>query len=97
MTSREERLAGNEILFRKVNERILEIGDAWDGMHDLVCECSDTSCMGVLTIHVEDYERLRSKPRCFAVLPGHELPEIEDVVERHQHFLIVEKHTDLNV
>ena len=95
MTSREKRLAGNEILFRKVNERILELGDAWDGMLDLVCECSDPSCMGVLKIHVEDYERLRSKSRCFAVLPGHELLEIEDVVERHQYFLVVEKRADL--
>jgi hypothetical protein len=31
VTSREERLAGNENLFRNVNERIVELGDQWDG------------------------------------------------------------------
>jgi hypothetical protein len=92
VTSREERLAGNENLFRNVNERIVELGDQWDGTYDLVCECVDTNCMGVMRVDTEDYERLRLTTGRFAVLSGHERPEIEDVVERHQTYLVVEKH-----
>ena len=94
MTSGEERLAGNELLFRNVNERIVELGDQWDGAYDLVCECVDTSCMGVMRVQTEDYDRLRQTTRRFAVLTGHESLEIEDVVERHHAYLVVEKHVD---
>ena len=94
MTSREERLVGNENLFRNVNERIVELGDQWEGAYDLVCECVDTSCMGVMRVQTEDYERLRLTARRFAVLSGHERLEIEDVVERHHAYLVVEKRVD---
>ncbi len=46
----------------------------------------------VLTIEVAEYEWLRQNPRRFAVSPGHEAPAVEDVVERHDRFLIAEKH-----
>ena len=94
MSSREERLAHNEVLFRNVNERIAELGDQWDGAYDLVCECVDTNCMGVMRVYAGDYHRLRQTTRRFAVLSGHERLEIEDVVERHHSYLVVEKHVD---
>ena len=94
MSSREERLAHTETLFRNVNERIVELGDQRDGAYDIVCECVDTNCMGVMRVHTGDYERLRLTTRRFAVLTGHERLEIEDVVERHRTFLVVEKHVD---
>jgi hypothetical protein len=91
--NREERVASNEILFRQVNERIREIeGDRWrvDPV-DFMCECGDISCTRVVHLATGDYERVRSDPRHFAVLPGHELPDLEHVVERHDHYLVVEK------
>jgi hypothetical protein len=33
-------------------------------------------------MRVDEYERLRHNPRRFAVVPGHELPDIEAVVEQ---------------
>jgi hypothetical protein len=38
-----------------------------------------------------EYEAIRAEPTCFVVVPGHERPEIERVVERHPAYLIVEK------
>jgi len=89
--SREDRLAENEVLFRSVNERIVELGDEWNGEYDLICECADTNCMSVLRLNVDDYRRLRQNPHWFAVLSGHEMPEIEDVVDRQERYLVVEK------
>jgi hypothetical protein len=90
---REERVAKNEILFRQVNERILQIeNDRWrvDPV-DFMCECGDVRCTRVIQLTIDDYERLRGDPTHFGVIPGHEIPEIETVVERHPHYLVVEK------
>jgi hypothetical protein len=93
---RDERLAQNEILFRQVNERLASTDGGRSALLelDLVCECSDRDCLKVLTIEVAEYEWLRQNPRRFAVLPGHEAPAVEDVVERHDRFVIVEKHVE---
>jgi len=90
---RAERVAKNEILFRQVNERILQIeGDRWrvDPV-DFMCECGDITCMRVVQLSLEDYERLRSEPTHFGVIPGHELPDVERVVEQQEHYFVVEK------
>ena len=91
--SREERVAQNEILFRQVNERILQIeGDRWrvDPV-DFMCECGNIRCTRVLQMSVDDYERLRSDPARFGIIPGHEIADVERVVEKHAQYLVVEK------
>jgi hypothetical protein len=96
---RQERVAKNEILFRQVNERILEIeGDRWrvDPV-DFMCECGDIKCTRVVQLSVEDYERLRNEAAHFGVIPGHELPDIERVVERHEQYFVVEKDGEARV
>lgn len=96
---RQERVAKNEILFRQVNERILEIeGDRWrvDPV-DFMCECGDIECTRVVQLSVEDYERLRSDGAHFGVIPGHELLEVERVVERHEQYFVVEKDGEAGV
>jgi hypothetical protein len=93
MSLSEERAGRNEALFREVNERVeelhhrLESGDT----ESFVCECPDEACTERLTVPLETYERVRSNPRCFLVVPGHERPQLEQVVERGDGFLIVEK------
>jgi hypothetical protein len=56
-----------------------------------VCECGDNSCVEQIEVAVEDYERVRRDPTLFMVVPGHEIPDVEDVVERASGFLVVEK------
>ena len=93
MTLSDERLAKNEILFRAVNERLDELGEAapWSKTTDYLCECSDTSCIAIVELTQDEYERVRSRPTVFVVVPGHQQPEIEKVIEENEGFLLVEK------
>ena len=93
MTLSDERLAKNEILFRAVNERLDELGEAapWSKKTDYLCECSDTSCIEIVELTQDEYERVRSRPTVFVVVPGHQRPEIEKVIEENEGFLLVEK------
>ncbi len=97
MGAREERLGANEALFREVNERVAELaerfsaGDTRDSRFDFNCECGKSDCTEQIALTVTEYEGLRAEATHFAVVPGHELPEIERVVERHPSYLVVEK------
>ena len=93
MSLSEERLAKNESLFRAVNERLDDIGEtvSWSNTTDYLCECSDTTCFANIELTNDEYERARSRPTVFMLVPGHETPEIERVVEENERFLLVEK------
>lgn len=92
-TSREERLAHNEVLFRGVNEAIeqqaIEFGTLDD--YEFICECSSTACVDRITLSISDYENVRRSGTRFFVAPGHEDIEVELVVEARPTFLVVEK------
>jgi hypothetical protein len=93
MDERERRMAQNEALFREVNERVKDIaaklGD--DGGYEYFCECANKDCTFRISMRLADYERLRSDPKQFVVLPDHYTPEIEDVVARNEGFWVVRK------
>jgi hypothetical protein len=57
-----------------------------------MCECAEESCTQVLRLPAQEYERIRREPTHFLVLPGHKVADVEDVVERHEGSLVVEKH-----
>jgi hypothetical protein len=84
----------NEALFREVNERILGLSEHFDlreeTMH-IVCECADSSCTQQLEVALPAYERVRGDPLLFFVQPGHELPDLEDVVESAEAYDVVRK------
>ena len=92
-TGREERLASNEALFRFANERMRR----WEERHEegerelYFCECADPDCREKVALGVEDYERVRASSRHFFVLPGHEQPDVETVVDQHEGWLVVRK------
>ena len=94
--SRNWRLAENETLFRRVNERRFqaETADAVPEWLEIVCECADRGCRRALTLATAEYEWLRQNPFRFAVLPGHEAPAVENVVERFPGYVIVELHPE---
>jgi hypothetical protein len=86
------RAAGHQTLFRTINERARELNDCFrifTEVGDWVCECSDRTCIERLPMTVSEYELLRSSGDRFAVAPGHEVPENEAVVERHEHYVVV--------
>lgn len=87
----ESRIAMNEATFRRVNEAI-QAGRAEAGNAvDLICECGRLGCVEHLRMGAGEYRAIRASPRRFAVVPGHELPEVEDVVGEGDGYLVVEK------
>ena len=96
MGARDERLAGNEALFREVNERVAEVAEQLEALptaesFKFTCECGNATCTEEIAMTLEEYEALRAVPNHFAVVDGHVLPEIERVVERKPSYLVVEK------
>lgn len=92
----QRRIAANEALFRQVNEAI-ERG-VWHGEESAAtafrCECARLNCNQMVSIAPRDYELIRTHPRRFLVLPGHDYPEVERVVETHDGYLVVEKQAE---
>ena len=94
MDERAKRIGYNEALFRNVNERVRELEHGLNPGRktlEFVCECGDETCTEKISLTSEDYEELRSRPVHFAIVPGHEAPEVERVVSRHERFAVVEK------
>jgi hypothetical protein len=92
--AREQRLVKNEILFRDLNERVARIAEAHgdDGhVYEFLCECSNADCTLRVPLALDAYESVRADPTLFVVAPGHELPEIENVVSRTATYQIVTK------
>jgi hypothetical protein len=92
--AREERLGANEALFREVNDRVAEVAEefiAGESPIDFSCECGDRACAEQIAMTVGEYEALRAEATHFAVVPGHEVPDIERVVARHPNYVVVEK------
>jgi hypothetical protein len=90
---KQRRAAANEATIRDVNEGI-ERGQ-WPGEEDAPvgfrCECARLGCNRLIELTVHEYEEIRSYPRRFVVIPGHELPDVETVIEAGPRYVIVEK------
>ena len=94
MDERTHRVGENEIIYREVNERVLELNDRFgtvEGPIDFVCECGNGGCVERIELMREEYERVRASGRRFVVAPGHQAPGLEDVVEETERFVVVEK------
>jgi hypothetical protein len=84
------RAAAAEVNGRRVNEAI-ERGTRGRGIAIFVCECGNLGCNATVEMSIDEYEEVRTGFERFLVLPGHEIEEIEDVVERHSSYLVVAK------
>ena len=88
------RVGHNEALYRQVNDRIEEINTGFaelTGEFTVVCECGELTCMEQISVVRATYEQTRANPMRFVVKPGHEIGDVETVVESHDGFVIVEK------
>jgi predicted ThiF/HesA family dinucleotide-utilizing enzyme len=88
-----QRVATNEATFRKVNEA-MEVSQDPSGLLTFVCECGRLGCSKLLELTRTEYAEIRKNPRRFAILDGHEILEAEEIVERHERYLVVEKSGD---
>jgi hypothetical protein len=87
-----QKLARNEALFREVNDQIHGVHEDWGKSESrYICECADPQCFDTIALSNDAYRNLREDPQRFVLVPGHEIPELERVVERFQSYLVVEK------
>ena len=69
-----------------------EVGDRLQ--HDFqafMCECADINCDENVALTIDQYREVRADPATFFVLPGHQNPELEHVVQKNDGYHIVEK------
>jgi hypothetical protein len=91
-----ERIVRNDALFREANEGIREAAEEHlegDERVPFVCECADPNCREMLHLTLAEYQLIRSDPRLFINVPGHQASAHgwAEAVARHDGHLIVEK------
>lgn len=93
MDERARRIGENEALFRSVNEQVRGLNRTFlvQGTMRIVCECGEQGCIEQIELAPSEYEAVRDESSLFAVKPGHEIPEVETVVERHEEYFVVRK------
>jgi hypothetical protein len=94
MDERKRKIGENEALYRAINEKIEDLNAAFGTVTEtmaVVCECGQLECTEQIELDVPTYERVRSDPTHFVVLPGHEIPDVESIVEEHESFHIIRK------
>jgi hypothetical protein len=96
MDGRTRRIAENEALFRDLNEEVGAVAHSFSQRgesrtFDFLCECGDSSCAQRVPVTLTKYEELRGSPLRFVVVPGHEIPDVEHVVEETAHYSVIEK------
>lgn len=86
---RAQRIEQMEIFFRAVNEEIAsnDEGEATE----FVCECGNPACTESINLSKSALRALHAEPDLFVVIAGHELPDIESIVDRSDGYLIVRK------
>jgi hypothetical protein len=84
------RQAAAEVNGRQVNEAI-ERGHGQTDSAVFVCECGYIGCSTTIELSIAAYEAVRTNFDRFLVAPGHEIEEIEEVVERHADYFVVVK------
>jgi hypothetical protein len=92
--SRERQVAENEVRFRGLNERLQDQAAMWQGREgelSLVCECGDEDCTAAIELSVREYEAVRAVETQFVVIRGHERPDVEDVVDMAENWVVVQK------
>jgi len=97
MEGRERRIAENEARFREINERLARDLGALPGDGEIVafvCECGMVDCADAVQLTIDEYRRVRQDPMMFVTLPGHEIPDVEDVASSSERFVVVRKHAE---
>jgi hypothetical protein len=94
-TTRIARAANNQALFRAVNEHLEDLAHSFEQIAGpgtaFACECASLECIDRISMSVDEYEALRRHRNGFAVLPGHVVPEVEEVVSENERYVVVAK------
>ena len=82
-----------EEIFRDANRSIGDVaaGLGIDGPVPFLCECADPACRALLRLAWSEIEALLARPSRFALLPGHQITAVEEVVHEAAGYIVVEK------
>ena len=89
-TAGRQRVAMNEATFRRINEG-MEARQDPGALLTFMCECGRLGCNRLIQLTREEYEAVRADGRRFALVDGHEMPDVEDVVQRADRYIVVRK------
>jgi hypothetical protein len=78
-----------ELFFRAINEEIAKSNG--DSPTVVICECGNPACSEAIELTTDALHQLHAGNDLFVVLPGHEIPDVETVVDRFNGYLIVRK------
>lgn len=83
-------MAQNESLFREVNERVRDVARQLGQTvpYEFLCECANVDCTYRLELPLQVYETIRADPRQFVVLPQHYTPEVEELVQEGDYWIV---------
>ncbi|MFL5961391.1 MAG: hypothetical protein ACJ757_00660 [Gaiellaceae bacterium] len=78
-----------EFFFRAINEEIA--ANEGHGTTLFICECGNSACTEGLELTAEVLRHLHAGNGVFVVLPGHEISDLETVVDRHNCYLVIRR------
>lgn len=79
----------NEVIYRELNQELELL--AGSAVLLICCECGEINCSVPFEVDRVIFDHVRMNPLRFILVPGHEDPELEDIIEKHTHFNIVSK------
>lgn len=104
----ERRQIENEMIFRRINEKVGDDLGALDAAHieaghyDLIrdenlnlmfkCECSDENCTIRIPMLLTEYQDIHVDRNTFIVIPNHQVDPIEKVLLKTKDYNVVKKH-----
>lgn len=93
-----ERIVRNDAIFREANEGIRDAAEEvesreGDDLIPFICECADPNCREIVRMTLAQYRDMRSDPRHFLNVPGHDASAHGwvAVIASHDGHVIVEK------
>ena len=92
---RARRIGSNEAVFRELNEQIerlnRSLAELTDEQMHAICECGTLACAERIVVPLQRYEEVRADSTLFFVVPGHEITDVESVVEETEGYNVVRK------
>ncbi|HEX2102444.1 MAG TPA: hypothetical protein VHF51_02240 [Solirubrobacteraceae bacterium] len=85
----QRRVAARQALLRYLNDCMRRGGGIDIAFR---CECGRLGCNTLIALSPDQYGAVRAHRRRFALVPGHEVVELEHVLERHEDYVVVEAH-----
>jgi hypothetical protein len=86
---RPQRIRQTEGFFRAVNQEIAAA--SVDASTEFVCECGNPVCTARIAVGARELHALHAEPDLFVVIDGHQIPDVETVVNQLDGYLIVRK------